>query len=451
MKQLYELAEFVCNMSFDHLPEQVVEAAKYCMIDNISAALGGSDDSMMESVIQTFLSYDGNGNDAYLWGHKKRVPMRTAAFLNGMMGHVLELDDVHTDSKAHIGTVVIPAAWAMGNRLGSDGKRMIEAILCGYEVMARIGKGFGVVSHRSKGWHVTSTAGTFGAAAACAKLLQLDVNQTVSAFGLAGTQSFGTWAFLPDGATNKILHPGKAALNGMDAAILAKAGMKGPSHILDSVDGGIYPAMSDDFHYEYVAQKLGTRYEILYVDKKTYPCCRSTHCAIDGAIDLCEKYGIEPDQIERVLIKTYQVGYRQCGSDGPSQNPQKPTEAKFSTPYTVACAIINHNVTLNDFLPDRLMDKKIRTLMHKIKVEPEEKYTERYPDHWGCKISICCKNQKEFSVEVPDASGSVDFPLSKLQMWKKSDSILSGKSTFLSENIRKQFMMLEKQPVLPVI
>lgn len=95
--------------------------------------------------------------------------------------------------------------------------------------MARIGMALGVSAHRNLGWHVTSTAGTFGAAAACAKLLGLDEDQTVSALGLAGTQSFGTWAFLADGATNKVLHPARAAASGCEAALLAKAGMTGRS------------------------------------------------------------------------------------------------------------------------------------------------------------------------------------------------------------------------------
>ena len=118
---------------------------------------------------------------AHIWGTGKRVPLLTAIFVNAMMGHTLELDDVHTDSKTHSGTVVVPAAWSMAEYLGKSGDEFLLAVICGYETMARIGMALGVSAHRNLGWHVTSTAGTFGAAAACAKLLGLDEDQTVSA------------------------------------------------------------------------------------------------------------------------------------------------------------------------------------------------------------------------------------------------------------------------------
>lgn len=261
MRQLYCLAEFIFELKLEQVPTPVVRAAKYCLIDNICAALGAADDLL----IQLFSACDGNAEDASLWGHKKMVPVRTAAFINGMMGHVLELDDVHTGSKAHIGTVVIPAA--------------------------------------------------------CAKLMKLDKPKIISALGLAGTQSFGTWAFMEDGTTNKILHPGKAALNGLDAALLSSAGMTGSPHILNSPDGSLYPAMSDDYDYEAISKNLGQVYEILNMDKKPYPCCRSTHCAIDGVICLCRENSITVEQVERVVVRTYEIGYRQCGERETSRKP----------------------------------------------------------------------------------------------------------------------------------
>ncbi len=111
--------------------------------------------------------------------------------------------------------------------------------------------------------------------------------QTIHALGVAGTQSSGLLAFLEDGANCKKLHPARAAVNGFVAALLARTGMTGPEHILDAEDGGLYRATSDAFDMAKVTEELGTRYELLYVDKKPYPCCRSTHCAIDAALQVC--------------------------------------------------------------------------------------------------------------------------------------------------------------------
>lgn len=449
MRQLYQLVEFVQELKLEELPEQVVEAAEYCLIDTISSALGAADNPLIQSIVKSFCAIDGASEGASLWGYGRKVPVRTAVFLNGMMGHVLELDDVHTGSKAHIGTVVIPAAWALAEERRCTGKELLEAVICGYEVMARIGKGFGVITHRMKGWHVTSTAGTFGAAAACAKLLGLNTQETLYALGLAGTQSFGTWAFLPDGTTNKILHPGKAALNGLDAALLSQAGMTGPPHILDSADGALFPAMSDDYSYEAVSEHLGQTYEILNMDKKPYPCCRSTHCAIDGAIQLCRDNEIAAEQVEHVEVRTYGIGYRQCGKEKTSRNPVLPSDAKFSTPYTVSCAIRNHRVGIEDFLPEAIACPQTRELMKHVMVEEDPDFTKRYPEHWGCSVTIVCKDGKRYFMEIPDASGSVHAPLTKTQIWEKVDTILGRCPGRLPEDVRKELLVLERLKQLP--
>ena len=286
MKELRELAEFVESFRLKGVGEEVIKAAKYCVLDTVGQALGAKDNPMIREIAKVYALCDGecSGRLVSFWGNEKKVPLRQAVFLNAMMGHTLELDDVHTNSKTHIGTVVIPAAWSLAEYLGKSGRDLLEAVICGYETMARIGMGFGVSSHRNRGWHVTGTAGGFGAAAACAKLLDFTSEQIVGAFGLAGTQACSTWAFLSDGATNKVLHPGRAAANGLESCLLVLGGMRGSSYILDAKDGGIFPMMSDEYDYALVSAGLGKVYELLRMDKKPYPCCRSTHGAIDAGI-----------------------------------------------------------------------------------------------------------------------------------------------------------------------
>ena len=204
--------------------------------------MGAVRNPMLCGIRDVYLKNEGAGLiSASLWAHGGTASLRTAAFLNAMASHTLELDDVHTNSKTHIGTVVIPAAWAVAEALGRNGKELLEAVICGYEVMARIGMGFGVSSHRNRGWHVTGTAGTFGAAAACAKLYGFSTEQTLSAFGLAGMQSCTTWAFLTGSATDKVMHPARAAASGLESCLMVQGGMTGTSHILDAADGGLFP------------------------------------------------------------------------------------------------------------------------------------------------------------------------------------------------------------------
>lgn len=445
MKELRELSHFISHFRLaapSPLLPQVRHAALQCIQDTLGASLGALHQPMFQRIRKTYLACDGHGGKcASLWGSSEKAPLRTAVFLNAMMSHILELDDVHTQSKTHIGTVVIPAAWGLAETLGADMDALLEAVVCGYETMARIGMGFGVSSHRNKGWHVTGTAGTFGAAAACAKLLQFDETQLMAALGLAGTQSFGTWAFLSDGATNKVLHPARAAACGLDACLLVLGGMRGSAHILDAPDGGIYPMMSDAFDYSLVSRGLGTDYEILSVDKKPYPCCRSTHCAIDGALRLKEKYDLTSDRIESVVVHTYLVGLKQCGLTESSRFPKLPTEAKFSTPYTVAKALEQGSVGLSDFLPESIRSPKTAALAQKVTVIEDEAFTARYPEHWGCRVDIRTAGSACYSIEIPDASGSVWAPLSSRQLKEKFYSCCSG---FDQRWLDQLFTALEK-------
>lgn len=424
MNELEILSKFILELKLEEIPLDVVEAAKLCVLDTFSAAVGASKEDIVVDIVNEYKSYYTDLNQVDIWALNTKMPLVQGAFLNALMGHRLELDDVHTKSKTHIGTVVVPTALCLAQHLGSSGKELLEAVICGYETMSRIGMALGVSSHRNKGWHVTSTAGTFGAAAASAKLLKLDEEKTLYALGMAGTQSFGLWAFLEDSASSKILHPARAAASGLEAAILAKAGMTGPKSILDAKDGGLLKAMSDEYDLSLVTKGLGEVYEIKNVDNKPYPCCRSTHCTIDSALYLKDKYDIDVNNIAEIEVETYLVGYKQCGLAEGSLNPKTPTEAKFSSPYTVATALIKGNVTLEDFKEANISNIEIQNLLKKVKVKPNDIFTDRYPKHWGCKTKIKMLNGDNFEVEIKDALGSVYNPVSKRDLNNKAIPLL---------------------------
>lgn len=427
MEQLQKLAAFTADLRLEDVPEAVVEAAKGCILDTLSVAIGAGNNQMFQGIKAVYLEQDAPGKgSAAVWGSGERVPAHIAAFLNGMAGHTLEMDDVHTGSKTHIGTVVVPAAWAAAEETHADGKKLLEAVICGYEVMSRIGMGFGVSGHRNKGWHVTGTAGTFGAAAACAKLYGFDTAQTLSTFGLAGMQSCTTWAFLTGGATDKVMHPARAAASGMESCMMVRGGMVGTPEILNAEDGGIFPMMSDGFDYDLVCRDLGKTWEILNVDKKPYPCCRSAHGSIDAALALRETYKIDPAEIDHVDVDTYLVGMKQCGLSEGSKKPKLPTEAKFSTPYVAAVALLTGKVGLSDFLPENIAEPRRQELLERIYVHEAERFTREYPRHWGCEMRLTTKDGRVYTREVEDASGSVSSPLTREQRQQKALNCCAG-------------------------
>ncbi len=453
MEELNILAGFVEQFKLEDAGDEVCTAAKACVLETVALSLGAVNNPMFQHIKEVYTAYDGTrlsaGNPGLLWGSGECAVLRTAVFLNAMMGHILELDDVHTKSKTHIGTVVIPAAWCLAAYMRKTGKDLLEAVICGYEVMARIGMGFGVSSHRNKGWHVTGTAGTFGAAAACAKLLDFNREQILAALGLAGTQSSSTWAFLADGATNKVLHPARAAASGLESCMLVQGGMRGSARILDAPDGGIFPMMSDGYDYSLLSAGLGTVYEILNMDKKPYPCCRSTHCAIDGAIALRQAHGIRTEEIRSVEVATYLVGVKQCGLTESSKTPKQPTEAKFSTPYTVACALISGNVGLSDFELEAIDREELKALASRVHVSAEEHFTDKYPEHWGCRVEIKMENGCVYTKEVEDASGSVAAPLTYSQILSKAHACCGAYDRGWRDRLFRELMELERLEKLP--
>lgn len=453
MWELRKAAEFLCGLRYDDLPESVVEAAVHCIIDTVSVAGGAANEKLVYEVRRSYLSTVGNGEgrSASVVGTTEKTNVFCAAFLNALAGHFYELDDVHCESKTHIGTVVIPAAYALAEAIGASGKDLILAIVCGYELTARIGMAFGVTAHRQCGWHSTSTAGVFGSAVACAKLLRLNQTDFANALGMAGTQAFGRWAFLAEGATCKILHPARAAASGCEAAFLAKAGMSGPQNILMAEDGGLLTAMSDSPIAEFAIKDFGTRWEILNMDNKPYPCCRSTHGSIDAALALKKEYAFSADEIESVDIETYHIGKVQCAESEGSLHPKTQSEAKFSTPYAVSCALLYGGVNLQDFKPENVLRKEPQELLQKVHVEESAEYTNAYPKNWGCSMKIRLYSGKTYHTALQDASGSKTAPLSLEQLLQKSRQLLSPVQGLQVDTFQRAMLELPKAERVPTL
>lgn len=416
---LRTLAAFVCGFRLEDLPEAARTAARYCVLDSLGSALGAAGSPEIRSIAREYLRWcgpGGNGLTAALWGQNQRAGLMTALLVNGLMSHELELDDVHTGSKSHVGAVIVPAAWTLAEALGSTGKEFLEAVVVGYEVMGRVGLAMDVSSNRKRGWHTTGVIGTFGAAAAAARLLKLTVEQTLNALGMAGTQSSGLWAFLAEGATCKKLHPARAVTNGVEACLLAKGGMTGPEHILDAADGGLYAAVSDSFDMSRLTAGLGKEYCITQIDKKPYPCCRTTHHAIDAALRLREEEALTPEQIRSVLVETYDVGVLQCGFE---KYPESPVEAKFSIPFTCAAAFVRGRVSRSEFCRELLEDDQVNRIARATRVVADPLFTARYPKRWGSRMTVTLTDGTQRVCQIDDMSGSVAVPLSPKQEMDK--------------------------------
>lgn len=409
------LAEFFCGLEYENLPEAVIEKAKENLLDNLAGAIPAVNVEDVRGITEEIKKYDTQ-EDCVLWGTKRRASLQNAALINGIAAHALEMDDFHPQGKIHMGTVVIPAALTLGEKEKISGKQLITALTAGYETGIRIAIGAGTASHRLHGWHATSSCGIFGAAISAAKVLNLSVEQTVWAMGLAGTQASGLWAFMQDGANNKKLHGGHPASAGITSALLAKGGMTGPSYILEAEDGGFYRATSDDYNFDCVTEDLGEKYAVLRVGRKPYACCRSMHLSIEGALELVKENNIKADDIEKIDVYTYEIGVKQCGI---YPKPQNTFEAKFSIPYGIAVAFIDGTAGTAQFTEERIKDAAILELCGKIDVHVSEEYTKHYPANWGCEMRVCLKDGRKLVKVVWNGRGGPENPMTREDLTAK--------------------------------
>ena len=413
------LADFVCDFSLDDAPSDLAGAARYCVLDTVGSALGAVHFDDMPGLVEELSGWSqpAAGRGASIWGYGKKIDVATAVLLNGCMNHVLEFDDNHSPSKSHPGGVCVPSAWAVAEAVGATGRDLLEAVVVGYEVMGRVGKSADVVSMRKRGWHNTGIIGPFGSAAAVGRLLGLSREQLVSAFGLAGTQSAGLWAFLAEGASCKKLNCAKGAVNGTLSAMLAKGGMTGPKRVLDAKDGGLYPAVADSYDMKSVTEGLGEHYEIMRIDKKPYPSCRSTHPSIDAALLLKRKCGIDPKKVEHVVVDTYEVAVMQCGF---TNYPCNAVEAKFSIPFVTAACFVAGKLGLDEFKRNMLDNPEVRRIAEKTVVREDKLFTDRYRlPRWGCRMTVTMKDGSSFTEQIDDTSGGLEAPMTREQEREK--------------------------------
>ena len=284
----------------------------------------------------------GGNPEASVIASKLKVPALNAALANGCMGHMAEIDDYHRFSTLHPAAPIIPAALASAEAEQADGKRLLEAVVAGYEVAIRIGEA--VNPSHYKFWHTTGTCGTFGAAMAAGKIFQLNAKQMLDALGNAGTQASGLWEFASDAAMSKHLHPAKAAFNGLLAALLAREGFTGATRILEG-ERGFCRAASESFDLKRLTAGLGRRFKICEVSFKPYASCRHTHPAIEAALTLKAKYGLTARDVVKVRVGTFSTALKIAGNP----KPKTPFAAKFSIQYCVAAALVYGRVWLEEF------------------------------------------------------------------------------------------------------
>ncbi|MFM9844148.1 MAG: MmgE/PrpD family protein [Dongiaceae bacterium] len=336
------------------------------------------------------------------------------AFLIGGLSHILEMDDLHRASVTHPGCVVVPAALALALRKRCSGPALLDAIIRGYEAVARIGMAAGPAHYRI--WHSTATCGPFGAGMAAAELLGLDDGQAVHALGNAGTQASGLWQFIETGAMSKHLHAGRAAEAGVTAAELAALGFTGPPAILEGAKG-LFAGACPDADPDAVTRDPSAPWQLRATSIKPWPCCRHTHPAIDAAIELHGRLGgVEPRTIE---VSTYGAALEVCNRPAPANE----YAAKFSLQHCVALALTDGRVGFLSF--DEAARGRLAPLSGRVALRAAEPFICAYPGHWGAEIALKLPDGRELTASRKACKGDPDQPLGDTEMNAKAELLLA--------------------------
>ena len=434
-----KLADYVASLRFEDFPADVVATAKKCVLDYFGCALFATQTDMGK-IITNYCRKGNFGGASILPGFEHAYNSACAALANGTCAHGFELDDVNTPSISHPGAAIIPAAFALAEEKNKGGKKLLEAIAAGYEVMARVGSTI-AAAHIGKGFHPTSSFGVFGAAAACCRLLGLNAGQTENAFGLAGSMASGLSQFSISGSMVKRIHAGKAAQQGVIIAELAADGFTGPPGILEGKLGFCRVFRDDNsaIRWERLTEKLGETWAILDTTFKPSPTCGVLHTSVEAIDRMKKDPDFSPETIEKILV----IGSNNLANTHNVFEPDTILAAQYSLPFTLGMAVLGDLADPSPYLNDAILnDKAVLAMARKVRTEFNEELEALYPEHFSAHVKVFLKNGKILEEKIIDPKGAASNPFSDEELYNKYKTLAvtvlpEAKVTALAERIAR--------------
>ncbi|HET7160016.1 MAG TPA: MmgE/PrpD family protein [Burkholderiales bacterium] len=390
-----QLATRITAMKYEYLPMEAVRWAKISFIDTIGCAFAGVNEEAPQ-IAQKVLTAGKNSGPSLIWGTPRRATALDAASINGVATHALDYDDCNNSIAGHPSAALLPASLALAEEIGASGRDVILAYVTGFETMGRIAHAVHM-HHYEKGWHPTATLGIFGATAATARLLKLDSQRTTNALAIACSLASGIKANF--GTMTKPLHAGECTRNGLYAALLAREGFTASPEAFEHKHG-FFEVFNGAGNYraEKVLESWASPLEILNpgVGLKQYPCCGSTHSAIDAMLILRERHQFTPEKVAKIESITHDRAL--AHTDRP--DPRSTLDAKFSVQYCVARALMHGEVTFEHFEGETYRDPEVRKLLERITTRPHAHQPNGMYEHFQGEVVVTTTAGERFSARV---------------------------------------------------
>jgi 2-methylcitrate dehydratase PrpD len=399
------LARYLVSSRPDHVPAEVRREATRSFLNWLGCAVGGSAHPTLDIALKALKPFAG-APQASVLGRADRLDIFHAALLNGISSHVFDFDDTHLKTIIHPAGPVASAILALAEHRPVNGRDFLHAFILGVEAECRIGNAV-YPAHYDIGWHITGTAGVFGAAAAAGVLLGLDEQKMTWALGIAGTQSSGFREMF--GTMCKSFHPGRAAQNGLTAAHLAKEGFTSSNRVLEAPRGFAH-VMSTQRDFKQITENLGGSYEIALNTYKPFACGIVIHPSIDGCVQIRNECGVKAEDIASISLKVHPLVLELTGK----KTPQTGLEGKFSVYHSCAAAIIYGRAGEEEYSDAVVRDPRIVALRDKVTAESDKSLHED-----AAHLRVTLTDGRVIEKDIAHAIGSLERPMSDADLEAK--------------------------------
>ena len=416
------LSEYYLNYDWEALPPEVLEKTKEVVLDYLGCVIGGSKIESTEIVKKALVRKPCPAESRVVGDIK--VPCETAAFINGVASHGLEMDDMSSASGGHPAVVILPAALAAAELLDAPGRELLMAVIWGYDMMTRVGSGAVPDNEFARGWHPTATNGIFGATVAVAYLMHLDAKQTANALGIAGGFSSGNLECYADGSLTKRINPGNAAHGAIVACRLAAQGYTGPRWIFEG-RSGFLKSHTDEPQPENMLKHMDyTWFPIMLASFKPYANCRYNHSPIDALLKLMKDNAISYKDIEEIKVDVVGGALRAVAEPAAIKyDPPNVVGAQFSLPYSISVAAIRGRAFIEEYTEAMLHDPEVRAMMPKVKIMHTGKMDAFLPTYFASEVCVRLKDGSEKTQFVQYCKGDPENPMSKEELADKFRSL----------------------------
>jgi 2-methylcitrate dehydratase PrpD len=412
MKESLALAKYIFETNYENLPHNVVDVTKKALLDGIGVTLGAG---TLGEGCRAFvdLAIQGGGKqESTIIGFDAKVPCYMAAFANGSMAHALDFEDAHEGALVHSNAATIPAALAVAeSKEMTSGKELITALTLGSDIVCRLGLAL-KDNPLEYGWYTPAIVGAFGATTAASKLLKLTAEQIVDAFSLCLCQTTCSAEIVHSpNSVVRAIRDSFAAKAGVLSALLAKEGISGFDEPIEGKAGFFSLYARGNYDAGLLLKDLGTLFESANIAFKAWPSCRGTHAYIEGALAIAKENNIGPADIEsiKVVVGEKSINRKLCEPLERKQHPSVAIDAKFSIPFTVATALVHRRVTLNDFVPQALINTDVLRMAEKVSYEIDTKAS--WKDSIQGYIEIKLKNEEIKSKKIEFVYGHPQNPI----------------------------------------